>query len=189
MRLILAAIQECRAMSNAPEILTKRFRLTPITPETVSDEWLRWTADPELMRQMNARVLKLTRADLQRYLVAAQRQGRAVVGIYSRKDGAHVGLYETEISEEHRNVTIDVLVDQRRYDLSNVLRESDPALLSYLAARFGLEKAVAKVVETYGPAILHFEQTGWVKEGVLRQENPSASGAGRLDVMQFGKAI
>lgn len=176
-------------MSNAPEILTKRFRLTPITPVTVTDDWLRWTSDQELMGQMNARVLKLTRTDLQRYLVTAQQQKRAVVGIYARKDGVHVGLYETEISEEHRNVTIDVLVDQRRYDLANVLRETDPALLSYLAARFGLEKAVAKVVETYKPVILHFEQTGWLKEGILRKESPSISGIERLDVIQFGKLL
>lgn len=176
-------------MSNAPEILTKRFRLTPITPEMVSDDWLRWTGDPQLMGQMNARVAKLTRTDLQRYLVESQRQKRAVVGIYGRKDGVHVGLYETEISQEHRNVTIDILVDQGRYDLAHVLRETDPALLTYLAGRFGLEKAVAKVVETYKPLILHLEQTGWLKEGILRQENPAATGIGRLDVIQFGKLL
>lgn len=176
-------------MTSPPEILTKRFRLTPITPMTVSDDWLRWTSDHDLMRQVNARVLKLSRTDLQRYLVTAQQQKRSVVGIYGRKDGVHVGLYETEISEEHRNVTIDVLVDQHRYDLANVLRETDPALLSYMAARFGLEKAVAKVVETYKPVILHFEQTGWLKEGILRKESPSASGGDRLDVIQFGRLI
>ena len=86
-------------------------------------------------------------------------------------------------------MTIDVLVDQRRYDLANVLRETDPVLLNYLAGRFGLEKAVAKIVETYRPAILHFEQSGWLKEGVLRQENPAVSGQGRLDVVQFGKLL
>ncbi|MFZ5675393.1 MAG: hypothetical protein ACOZAM_20750 [Pseudomonadota bacterium] len=176
-------------MSNAPEILTKRFRLTPITPDKVSDEWLRWTSDPDLMGQMNARVTKLTRTDLQRYLVAAQGQKRAVVGIYGRKDRAHLGLYETEINEENRLVTLDVLIDQHRYDLANVLRETDSALLSYLAGRFGLEKAVAKVVETYKPLILHLEQSGWRREGVLRQENPSAAGFGRLDVIQFGKLL
>jgi hypothetical protein len=176
-------------MTSSPELLTKRFRLAPITPMTGSDDWLRWTSDQELMGQMNAHVLKLSRTDLQRYLVTAQQQKRAIVGIYGRRDGVHVGLYETEISEEHRNVTIDVLVDQRRYDLSNVLRETDAALLSYLAARFGLEKAVAKVVETYKPVILHFEQTGWLKEGILRKESPAISGMERLDVIQFGKLI
>jgi hypothetical protein len=177
-------------MSNAPEILTKRFRLTPITPVMVSDEWLRWTSDPQLMGQMNARVAKLTRADLQRYLVEAQRQKRAVVGIYGRKDRSHIGLYETEINEENRLVTIDTLIDQHRYDLANILRETDPALLSYMAGRFGLEKAVAKVVETYKPLILHLEESGWLKEGVLRQENPSAvAGFDRLNVIQFGKLL
>lgn len=176
-------------MSPSPEILTRRFRLAPITPDMVTDDWLRWTADAGLMGQVNARVLKLKRADLQRYLVAAQRFKRSIVGIYRRQDGAHIGLYETEISAAHRNVTIDVLVDQNRHDLGDVLRETDPALLRHLADRFGIEKAVARIVETFKPALLHFEGTGWLKEGVLRQEHPAASGQGRLDVVQFGRLL
>ena len=177
-------------MSESPEILTKRFRLAPITPDNVSDNWLAWTQNASMMRQVNARVLKLTRADLQRYVVTSQKQRRAIIGIYERRGGAHIGIYETELIARHRNVTIDVLVDQQHFDLSNVLKETDPALLDHLASRFGMEKAIAKVVETYIPAIRHFESSGWLKEGVLKQEQPAAAGTNRrYDVIQFGKLL
>lgn len=176
-------------MSSSPEIVTKRFRLAPITPDKVSDAWLAWTRDVQLMRQMNSRLLRLSRADLQRYVIAAQKRSRAIVGIYERAGGGHIGLYETELNSKHRNVTIDVLVDPQRYDLSAVLRETDAPLLAYMAQRFGMEKAMAKVVETYQPAIRHFEATHWLKEGVLRQEYPAIDGSRRLDVVQFGKLL
>jgi hypothetical protein len=171
------------------EITTRRFKLAPITPGTVSGEWLRWTEDAELMRQMNSRLRKLTRANLQRYVAASERAGRAIVGIYERRSGAHIGLYETELNARHRLVTIDVQVDLQRFDLSSILKETDPALLDHLAGQFGTEKAAAKIVETYRAALRHFEATGWRKEGVLRQEQPSADGRGRVDVIQFGKFL
>jgi hypothetical protein len=176
-------------LAHLQEITTRRYRLALITPDRVTDDWLRWTEDVALMRQMNSRLRKLTRADLQRYVVASQKVGRAIVGIYGLRGGAHIGLYEAELNARHRIVTIDVLVDQQRFDLPSVLTETDPALLDHLARRFGTQKAVAKIVETHTAALRHFEATGWRKEGVLRQEQPSADGRHRLDVIQFGKLL
>ncbi len=141
------------------------------------------------MGQLNARVAKLTRADLRRYVLAARKSGRSIVGIYTRAGGDHVGLYETEVNPQHANVAINVLIDQKRYDLTNVLSETDPVLLDFLAKARGVEKAVAMIVETYVPAIRHFESTRWHKEGILRQEYPSANGSRRLDVVQFGRLL
>lgn len=176
-------------MSEKKELLTKRFRLTPVTPDTVSDNWIRWTGDPVLMSQLNARTARLSRADLQRYVAAAWRRKRTILGIFARADGDHIGLYEVSIDPRNANVTIDVLIDQQRYELSNVLSETDPVLLEFLARERGLEKAIAMVVETYVPAIRHFEATGWLKEGILRQEHPAVAGNRRLDVIQFGRLL
>lgn len=176
-------------MPEQSEFLTKRFRLTPIGPDQVSDDWVRWTGDAELMRQMNAPVRKMRRRDLQQYVVAAKKGGRAIVGIYEKQNGAHVGIYEISLSPQHKNVTLNVLIDQKRYDFSIVLRETDPVLLKFLKERYGMQKAVAKVVETYLPALRYYEDVQWMKEGVLRGEHPSLDGTRRLDVVQFGRLL
>lgn len=176
-------------MSEKKELLTKRFRLTPVTPDKVSDNWIRWTGDAVLMSQLNARAAKLSRADLQRYVASAWQRKRTILGIYARANGDHIGIYETSIDPRNANVTLDVLIDQQRYDLSNVLSETDPVLLDFLATERRLEKAVALIVETYVPAIRHFEATGWLKEGLLRQEYPAVAGNRRLDVVQFGRLL
>jgi hypothetical protein len=176
-------------MAESLELMTKRFRLSPISPDKVSDNWLGWTRDPVIMAQLNARPAKLTRADLQRYVAVSWKSKRAILGIYARASGDHIGLYEGSIDSRNDNVTLDVLIDQRRYGLSNVLAETDPVLLKFLATQRGIEKAIALVVETYAPAIKHYEATGWLKEGVLRQEHPAAIGTGRVDVVQFGRLL
>jgi len=173
-------------MAQKSEVLTKRFRLAPISPDKVSDNWIRWTGDPVLMSQLNARVMQATRADLQRYVAVSWKNRRMIIGIYARADAQHIGLYEAAIDPRHGNVTLDALVDQQRYDLSDVLSETDPALLDFFATEHRIEKAIALVVETNTPLIRHYEATGWLKEGVLRQEYQAVAGNRRLDAVQFG---
>jgi len=62
-------------------------------------------------------------------------------------------------------------------------------LLEFLGKQLRLEKAVAQIVETNAPLIRHYESTGWVKEGVLRQEVEAAAGGRRLDMVQFGRLL
>jgi hypothetical protein len=176
-------------MPQKSEILTKRFRLAPISPDKVGEDWVRWSRDPVLMSQLNARVVQLTRADIQRYVAASWKNKRMVIGIYALFDGAHIGIYEAAIDARHGNVRIDMLVDPQRYALPNVLPETDPALLDFFATEHRIEKAIVQAVETNTPVIRHLEATGWRREGVLRKEYVAASGNRRLDAVQFGRLI
>lgn len=171
------------------ELLTRRFRLSPVSPDKVSENWVRWTADPLLMAQLNIRPPKLSRVQIQAHVAAAWKGGKAVFGIYLRSSGDHVGLYEVALDRRNANATLDVLIDQHRHDLADVLSETDPAFLSFLAARHGVEKAVVQVVETYEPAIRHYERANWQREGVLRQERRAVTGDRHLDVVQFGRLL
>jgi hypothetical protein len=134
-------------------------------------------------------VRKMRRRDLQQYVAAAKKIGHAIVGIYEKQNNAHAGIYEIQLSPQHKNVTLNVLIDQKRYDLSVILRETEPVLLKFLKERYGMQKAVAKVVETYLPALRYYEEAQWMKEGVLRGEHPSLDGKRRVDVIQFGKLL
>lgn len=176
-------------MPQISELLTKRFRLAPISPEKVSDNWIRWTGDPLLMSPLNASVVKRSRADLQRYVAVAWKSRRMIIGIYVLVNADHVGLYEASVDPRHGTVKLDMLVDQQRYSLPSVLSETDPALLDFFVREHRIEKAVAQVVETNTAVIRHLEATGWRREGVLRREHTAATGNRRLDAIQFGRLL
>lgn len=176
-------------MAATSGLTTAHFKLRLMTPAMVTDRWVGWTRDPVLMAQLNSRLLNLSRIDIQGYVANAIASKRAIIGIFSKRNDEHVGLYEAVADPQHRNVTIDVLVDREQHDLQKVLRETDPVLLADLRSRFKMEKAVTMVVGTYLPAIRHFESTGWNREGVLREDYPSADGTSRVDVVQFGKEL
>lgn len=176
-------------MPQTSELLTKHFRMAPLSPDMVSDNWVRWARDPVLMAQLNARAMQPTRADIQRYVVASWRSKRMIIGIYALANAEHIGIYEVSIDPRHGNVRLDMLVDPQRYALSRVLPETDPALLRFFAKEHRIEKAIAEVIETNIPLVRHLETTGWLKEGVLRQEYAAVSGNRRLDAVQFGRLL
>lgn len=176
-------------MAATIDLFTPNYRLQLMTPAMVTDRWVGWTADRSLMRKLNSRALKLKKADVQKYVASAIAGNRAIVGIFRLKDGDHVGLYEIALDQRHRVATLDVLVDLKRHALHAVLSETDPVLLSGLKIRFGVEKAATLVPATFTEAIRHFEEAGWLKEGVLRAEYPAIEAGGRIDVIQFGKLL
>jgi hypothetical protein len=176
-------------MTRKSELLTKGYRLTPISPDKVSDNWIRWMNDPVLSSRRNVRAVKVTSADLQRHVVMSWKGGHMIIGIYARANGDHIGLYTLSIDRGNGNVTLDAMIGQQGYDLSSVLSQTDPVLLDFLAKEHRIEKAATLVVETNAPFIRHLEATGWQKEGVLQQEYPALSGGRRLDAIQFGRLL
>jgi hypothetical protein len=176
-------------MAQKSELLTKRYRLAPISPDKVSDNWIRWTSNPVLTSQLNVRAVKVTRADLQRHVAATWKSGQMIIGIYARANGDHIGLYTVSVDPRNGNVTLDAIIGQQSHDLASVLTETDPVLLDFLAKEHRVQKAASVVVETYVPLIRHLEATGWQKEGVLRQEYQAISSGRRLDAVQFGRLL
>lgn len=176
-------------MSEVRELFTRHYRLSPLGPDKVGDDWARWIADPVLMARMNRPVLRLSRADIARHVVALWKSGGMIIAIHARADGAHLGNYELTIDRDNANAAVSPLIDGQRCRLADVLAETDPALLGHLIKLHGTRKAIAQVIETDTPLIAYYEAAGWLKEGVLRQERRAVAGGRRLDVVQFGKLI
>lgn len=176
-------------MVNTIDLLSPNYHLLLMTPKMVTDRWASWTSDRSLMKRLNSKTLKLSKLDLQRYVISAIKGKRAIVGIFRRSDGDHAGLYEIVLDPRHHIASLDVLVDMKRYNLHSVLSETDPVLLGDLSRRFGVKKASVMLPETFVDAIRHFESAGWLREGLLRAEYPAVEAGKRVDVVYFGKLL
>ena len=141
------------------------------------------------MNKLNSKTLKLSKLDLQRYVISAIKGKRAIVGIFRRSDGDHAGLYEIVLDPRHHIASLDVIVDMKRYSLHGVLSETDSVLLAELQGRFHVEKASVMLPTTYVEAIRHFELSGWQREGLLRAEYPAVEEGKRVDVLYFGHLL
>ena len=182
------ALEKAAQQENTPriDIGTKNYRLLMMSPDLVTNAWVEWTNEPSVMEPLNVRAMKLTKADLQRYVAASNAQQKAIVGIFRGRGGQQVGIYELALDRHHMNASVEILVDTRKYDFDKVVSETLRPLLDHLQKRFDIGKFVALVPESYAAAIDFFDNAGWLREGVLREEMPALFSVGRIDVHQFG---
>jgi hypothetical protein len=166
------------------------YNIRPMTTALISDAWLRWLSNPEIMEQINAVPHRMKRKDLESYVVAMQARKIGLVGVFRNEDKNHVGLYEIQFERVHRLANLSFMADQETCDVSEVFIATETALLEVLRSQFGCEKAAMVLPESYTRLRPAFAACGWDEEGVLRQEFASASGAQkRLDGICFGKKI
>ena len=168
------------------KIQTQNYQLFLMRPEMVTDAWVSWVGNSALMRQVNARPLKATRADIQNFMLDATAKQRAVIGIFAHPQGTHVGICEILFDQAHRNMNLEILIDFKTYSFNAIMDEIMPPLLSELKSRFGAEKAVIVAPESYKAMLAYLVESSWHQEGVLRAELPHATESRRINTIQFG---
>ena len=156
-----------------------------MSPERVSDAWVRWVADPHLMLPLGVKPRATDKQQLARYVMQMHARQRAVIGIIGGSPEQHIGLIEVSFERKHRVATVEVLIDIRTYDYAGVAREVLPCVLGHLANRFKIEKFVAMVPETHARALAYYTGSDWSFEAELMEEVPSPALERRLNMHQF----
>ena len=81
------------------EFETERFNLRSMTREDVTNDYLAWLADPEVMVGLNLPRKRLTRAQAVRYVLSFDNQRSFIVLVSDRKTGDKVGFYTMLVDE------------------------------------------------------------------------------------------
>jgi hypothetical protein len=161
------------------------FNAVLMSPERVSDDWVKWVADPLLMLPLGIQPRSTSKQELARYVMQRHSTQCAVIGIFSRAPERHVGLIEVTFDRKHLAATIELLINTRNHDFARVAKEVMPPLLTHLASRFTIEKFCALVPETHLTALAYYSAGDWSLEAELLDEVPSAALGRRLNIRQF----
>ena len=168
------------------DLTTRQFRLILMRPDMVTDRWVDWANDRVLMRQVNSKLRKISKTDIQDYVLKATAQKRAIIGIFEITTSMHIGVCEILFDHAHKNANLDILIDFKNFDIVRVLDEALPALFQELKSRFGAEKAVILTPVSHQALISYLDHSAWLKEGILKAEFPNAVAKGRMDGIQYG---
>lgn len=170
----------------AVKLATEHYILRSLTAQDVSENWLRWSHDPEIMNPINTPVMQAKRENLQNYVRTFDRKAAYIIGIYSKANGAHVGIYQLSLSLQQRTITFNVLIGEKSHWGRNAVIETRAALLDYFFETCGMEKAIGMPLARNFPMIYNYKAQGWKLEGILRQQCMSMDGNKRFDQYQFG---
>jgi RimJ/RimL family protein N-acetyltransferase len=173
------------ARAGKPVMLeTDRFRLRSLKPSDVSERWLRWVADAEIVHPLNAPVRQLTRQELAGYVASFDNRRQYLVGVFEKTAGAHIGFFWIEV-DAHDAATFNVVIGAKDWWGKGVVNECRAALLDYFFDEAKVAKACGGPLARNFPAIFNYKAQGWIYEGALRGHFRSVVDGSRLDQLRF----
>ena len=177
-------------MSWAPGTLldftTDRFRLRSMAREDVSEAFLSWLADPEVMLGLNLPRKRLTRAQAVRWVLGHDNHSQFMLLISDRANDHPIGFYTMSVNHGHTTAETSVVIGDRDYWGKNAVVETRAALLTFLFDTLGMHKVIGRPHGRNVSSIFNYKAMGFTCEAVLREHMRAIEGDKRLDQLIFG---
>lgn len=164
---------------------TESYVVRSMTPADMSDSYIAWLADAELMEGLNQPPREVTAEQLAKYIESFDNRLTYHLGIFWKETGEQVGFYNVKIQRKSRNAETSVVIGNRDFWGRKVVLETREAILEFLFARVQVERVYGSPFERNFPSIFNYKAQGFTFEAVLRKHARRANGD-RVDVYVFG---
>jgi len=166
-------------------IETERFHLRSLKPVDVSERWLGWLKDPEVVHPANAPVRHLSREQLAKYIASFDNNQNYLIGIFDKTSRIQLGFFYIDVDTAHDTATFNVIIGEKSWWGKGIVNETRGALLDYFFDRLGMGKICGGPLSRNFPAIFNYKAQGWIYEGTLRGQFKSVVDGSRLDQLRF----
>lgn len=165
---------------------TDRFVVRSGAREDVTDDFLAWLADPEVMIGLNLPQRKLSRTQAVRYVLAHDNRTRFFLLVCDKADGRAIGFFIVTADPKHRCAETSVVIGDRDYWGKNVVIEVRSAILDFLFDTLDMHKVLGKPHGRNFSSIFNYKAMSFECEAVLREQMRAVDdGTARLDQLIF----
>lgn len=144
-------------------ISTNRFILKPLTINDATDRYVDWLNEPSTNQFISA---KLTQTDLQNYIAERlNREDVLFLGIFSKKDGLHIGNIKYEPVDSLYNYAImGILIGDPCWRGKGVAGEVIFASASWLYEKHNIREIILGVSRANTSAIRAYQKIGFIEK-------------------------
>lgn len=149
------------------KIITDRFILTPLKQSDISEKYLGWMKDQQVIATLDPKKDQSIES-LTSYLHSHNMINDFLFGIFT-KNYDHIGNISFRSKPQHRTATCGVMVGEKEYWGKGVVLEVREKLIDWAFTELGIEKLEAGCHHTNIPAVFNFKKQGWDLEGVRKR--------------------
>ncbi len=153
--------------------------------EDVSEKYIAWAKDPELMEGLNAPARSVNRTQLKRYIKSFDNRTKYHLGVFTEPGGVHIGFFTIYVDNKFRSAQTNVVIGDRDYWGKGVVLETRAAIIDFLFEVVKVDKVWGTPYERNFPSIFNYKAQGFTCEGVLRKHIVNVKGQ-RIDQYVFG---
>ena len=128
------------SFSAAAELRGQHVDLRPFVDSCITDDYLGWLRDPEVLRFSNQRFRTHTRESCRQYLNSFSGTPNDFAAIYRRSDGRMVGTMTAYVSPHHGTADLGILVGDRQSWGHGIGLDAWRTLMDHLLFTVGLRK-------------------------------------------------
>jgi ribosomal-protein-alanine N-acetyltransferase len=143
------------------KVTLKRFVESDIT-----DEYVAWLNDPQVVKYSNQRFIQHTRETCKRYLDSFKGTGNLLIKIERKVDCLFVGTMTAYISAHHQTVDIGIMVGRRLVWGSGIGQEAWNLLLNWFLTQAAIRKVTAGTMRCNVAMVKLVERSGMSLEAV-----------------------
>jgi len=156
-----------------PVVHGRRLDLRPLSPDDVTEAYVRWLNDPETVRFTEARHATHTLESVRAYVAAcAAREGDHLLGIFELAGCRHVGNIKIgPVNPRHKSASMGLIIGEKARWGRGYATEAIALAARYAFTALGLHKLTAGVIEGNEGSLRAFEKNGFLREGVRRRQN------------------
>ena len=173
------------------ELLTDRFCVRTLKPEDITQRYVDWANDEEVMEHLNLPTGTLTHDKLVKNLKKYDNKSSFNFGIFLREPDLMIGVHTANCDFAHGLVLINVMIGDKDYWGKKTVLEARGAVIDFLfdEDNFNQKRRIDKI---WGmpftrnlPMVFNYRALGFQCEGVMRAHRRNHKG-GRLDQYMFG---
>lgn len=145
-----------------------KVTLRALTMGDLSEAYLGWLNDPEILRYRAPKAFPSTQAGMEQYVMSLGRSNDLVLAICLKADGRHVGnIALTQLLWVHRSAELSILLGDRNLHGQGIGRDAITALTRHAFDNMGLHRLWSESPNPAFNAIMR--RLGWVDEGRKRK--------------------
>lgn len=174
-----------------PLLQGPRVRLRPFTAADITDTYVGWLNDPEVVRYSNQRFVQHTRASCERYFASFAGTANLFVSLRVAKPGASergeipVGTLTAYRSLPHGTADVGILLGERAVWGQGLGLEAWQVFTDWLLGTPGLRKLTAGTLACNRAMLSVAERSGMAREGVRRAQE--LVDGEPTDIVYFGR--
>ena len=154
----------------APLLHTNRLYLKPLSLEHVSDAYVNWLNDAEVIRYLESGG-DYTREKLQDFLSYVEKNKILFWAIHLKSNNKHIGNIKIDpINHRHGFGEYGILMGERSEWGKGYAREASEIVIQYcFSSKLNLRKVVLGVVRDNVAAFALYQNLGFITEGIYKE--------------------
>ena len=144
----------------------KLLSLKTFTHNNITDEYIEWLNDPDVVKYSNQRFLKHTRESCTKYLESFEGSSNLFLSINLNENNCYVGTMTIYISIEHQVADIGILIGDKKTWGLGIASEAYQLVFNFLFKNYTIRKVTSGTLSSNKAMLRVFEKLDMHPDGI-----------------------